>query len=178
MAHNPKFHGLLRDMAEMHDRKNNDYASAGNPYANFEFAGQLAAGFTAPVDIAFATLIGVKLARLIELKGKGKTPRNESIQDSFLDLAVYAALWASYDYEVKEERVVPEMSIGASPARAQEELADYFQRLRAQKADPTGPIPLEVCPACWRNHALSEGCPPLSAWDGQALPPRQPSLSE
>jgi hypothetical protein len=152
MAHNPKFHGLLRDMAEMHDRKNNDYASAGNPYANFEFAGQLAAGFTAPVDIAFATLIGVKLARLIELKGKGKTPRNESIQDSFLDLAVYAALWASYDYEVKEERL-PDVAL---PTERQV-LREYLARVDRQQ----GVVALAA--------ALDAACPGDEADLGESL---------
>lgn len=96
MATNPKFHNLLVSMKAMHDRKNEDYATAGNPYSNFEFSGQLAAMFRNPADISFATLIGVKLARLGELMGKGKTPKNESVQDTLLDLAVYAALWASY----------------------------------------------------------------------------------
>ena len=98
---NPKFDGLLADMKAMHDRKSNDYASDANRYSNFERAGAVAVGFTDPVDIAFAVLIGVKIARLAELKGKGKTPNNESVADTQLDLAVYAALWASYGYPTK-----------------------------------------------------------------------------
>ena len=96
MAKNPKFHNLLTSMAAMHDRKNEDYATAGNPYSNFEISGSIAAMFKEPADISFATLIGVKLARLGELLGKGKAPKNESVQDTLLDMAVYAALWASY----------------------------------------------------------------------------------
>lgn len=94
MAHNPKFHNLLAKMGEIHDRKNHDYAANNNPYSNFEEAAGVAMGFTG-VDAVFAGLIGVKLARLRQLKS-GKEPNNESVQDSFLDLAVYAALWASY----------------------------------------------------------------------------------
>lgn len=41
-------------------------------------------------------LVGVKLARLRELTSAGKTPNNESIADTRTDLAMYAALWASY----------------------------------------------------------------------------------
>lgn len=96
MGCNPKYDALLARMQEMHDRKSQDYASDANRYSNFEFAGMLGAMFSIPADIAFAVLIGVKLARLGELKGKGKTPNNESVEDSFLDLAVYASLWASY----------------------------------------------------------------------------------
>ena len=95
MANNPKFHALLAQMAEMHDRKNADYAHDGNPYSNFE---QAAATAGCSVDTVFAVLIGIKLARLQVLL-LGKTPNNESIQDSRLDLAVYSALWASYHKE-------------------------------------------------------------------------------
>jgi len=97
MGLNPKFDAILARMAEMHDRKSSDYAKAENRYSNFEVAGQLGAMFLRPVDIAFATLIGVKLARLAELQGR--PPRNESVADTQLDLAVYATLWASYDEE-------------------------------------------------------------------------------
>lgn len=79
-------------MAHVHDAKNSDYADDGNPYSNFELAATMAG---CPVDTVFRVLIGVKMARLDELL-KGKTPKHESIEDSLLDLSVYAALWASY----------------------------------------------------------------------------------
>jgi hypothetical protein len=90
---NPKFHAILQKMAATHDKKSADYASDANYYSNFESAA-VAAGTT--VDVIFRTMIGIKLARLAELQGKGKIPKNESIQDSLEDLAVYAALYASY----------------------------------------------------------------------------------
>lgn len=93
---NPKFTSLLKTMSDMHERKNSDYSEEGNPYSNFELSGGLATKFTNPADVSFAVLLGVKMARLQELLGKGKTPKNESVQDTLLDLAVYAALWASY----------------------------------------------------------------------------------
>ncbi len=93
MAANPKFHTLIKQMSEMHDKKNNDYASSANPYSNFE---QAAAFAGCSVDTVFAVLIGIKEARLRELTASGKTPNNESIQDTRLDAAVYTALRASY----------------------------------------------------------------------------------
>lgn len=96
MPRNPKFEALLDEMREVHESKNRDYASDENPYSNFEVAARIAGLFPDPIDQVFATLVGVKLARLAELKGKGKMPNNESIADTQLDLAVYAALWASY----------------------------------------------------------------------------------
>ena len=95
MAVNPAFHSLLGQMAEMHDRKNQDYASGSNPYSNFEEAAS-ATGLT--VDQVFAVLMGIKQARLKQLSEPGRVPNNESVLDSKLDLAVYAALRASYDY--------------------------------------------------------------------------------
>lgn len=92
---NPRFDSLLTLMGEMHDKKNEDYAEAGNPYSNFESAASVAEGFDGE-DAVFATLIGVKLARLRELLSTDKVPNNESVEDTFLDLAVYTALWSSY----------------------------------------------------------------------------------
>ena len=95
MAKNPKFDMLLHEMRELHDKKNHDYARDDNAYSNFEFAAAIADGFTGE-DAVFATMIGIKLARLKELRGKGKDARNESANDSLRDLAMYAALWCSY----------------------------------------------------------------------------------
>lgn len=105
---NPAFTGLLERMAELHDRKNHDYASDADPLSNFKEAAEVARGFTG-VDAVFASLIGVKLARLRELTATAKTPNHESIADTRTDLAMYAALWASYHeprptYDEKRQR--------------------------------------------------------------------------
>lgn len=89
---NPKFDSLLKQMEEMHDRKNEDYAADDNPYSNFEEVAEIA---DISVDKVFMVMIATKIVRLKNLM-KGKTPKNESIWDSKLDLAVYSALMASY----------------------------------------------------------------------------------
>lgn len=96
---NPRFDAQLERMAEIHNRKSYDYAQtdSGEYYSNFEFAAMVAQPFTDPVDRVFATMIGIKLARLAELTANGKAPQNESLRDTFDDLATYAALWASYE---------------------------------------------------------------------------------
>lgn len=104
---NNKFVYMLEKMRGIHDRKSNDYASSEDRYSNFRLSGMIAAKFTDPVDIAFAVMIGTKLARLAELRGKGKTPQNESVQDTHDDLAVYATLWASYYAEPSSESQRP-----------------------------------------------------------------------
>lgn len=97
---NPKFHAVLKQMADLHDKKSADYASDSNYYSNFE---QAAVSANITVDAVFRTMVGIKLARLAELQGSGKVPKNESIMDSLLDLATYATLYASYydkDWEI------------------------------------------------------------------------------
>lgn len=88
---NPAFDAHLEQMRSTHDSKNADYANDGDPLSNFTLAAAVAG---CSRDTVFRVLIGVKLARLDELL-KGKTPKHESIDDSLLDLSVYAALWAS-----------------------------------------------------------------------------------
>lgn len=95
-----EFKKLLTAAAEIHDRKNHDYAQKDNPFSNFERASIIASWFNHPVHKSFAMLIGVKLARAAELLN-GKTPKNESIDDTMLDCFVYNGLFASY---IKERR--------------------------------------------------------------------------
>ena len=134
MARNPKFNSLLDEMRAIHERKNQDYASDQNPYSNFEFAGMIAAMFSDPVDISFAGLIGVKVARLAELRGKGKQPQNESIDDTMLDLAVYAALWASYVRGGKDGVQLPE----SAPVTADSSKREcHTQKASVATATPT-----------------------------------------
>jgi hypothetical protein len=108
---NPHFGALLERMLETHEKKSHDYASDANVYSNFEYAERLSAPFTG-VHKVFATMVGIKLARLGELLS-GKTPKNESIFDSFLDLCTYACIWAAYymssiNYELPFKFLSPE----------------------------------------------------------------------
>jgi len=92
-------HNILDRIRELHDRKSADYADTaeGNFYSNFQYAALVSEGFSNPVDRVFATLIGVKLARLQELTKPGRDkPNNESVMDSRMDLATYAAIWLAY----------------------------------------------------------------------------------
>jgi hypothetical protein len=114
---NPKFDVVLSTLRDLHEAKSHDYAQADNPYSNFEYAATVADRFTDPVDRVFATLIGIKLARLAELTGAGKTPKHESVQDTRRDLANYACIWASR-YEVSEPAFDP-------LSKAREELRRY-----------------------------------------------------
>lgn len=100
----PEFMQLLEKMKDIYEKKNKDYAGNNNPYENFQRSGELASWFNNDIDKAFVNLIGTKLARLATLLNSGSAPNNESIEDSFLDLTTYCALWASYNKSINYNR--------------------------------------------------------------------------
>ncbi len=104
------FEKLLEEARLIHDKKSHDYASDEDRFSNFTRAAEIVSWFKNPIDQVFACMIGIKIARLAELRN-GKNPNNESIRDSHLDLFVYSGLWTSYYdslNEVNELDVVQE----------------------------------------------------------------------
>lgn len=89
----PLFYKLLEKMAETHDRKSHDYASNDNPSGNYHFAGMLSKLFDNPDDAGFIGRIGEKLYRLANLENGGKIAKNESVEDTELDICVITTLW-------------------------------------------------------------------------------------
>lgn len=99
----PYFQDTIDTMAAVHDSKNEDYADDGNPFSNFEGAAKTAG---VSVDVVFQVMIGIKMERLRQLTS-GKEANHESLMDTVLDLANYAAIWYAY-----------KLSRGAEPAFA------------------------------------------------------------
>lgn len=87
------FAQALKLMQQIHDKKSHDYANHRDRFSNFRIAA-MCAGVS--VDTVFAVMDGIKTARLIELVVNGKKPKNESIFDTILDKATYAALRLAY----------------------------------------------------------------------------------
>lgn len=92
---NPLVKKFLARIATIHDKKNNDYA-AGDPYENFMRAAEVTSWFNNKEDKPFVNHIATKMARLATLLNSENEPNNESIDDSFLDLATYCILWGTY----------------------------------------------------------------------------------
>lgn len=92
----PEVKHILEQALAIHEKKNEDYASPGKSYENFERSAVIASWFDNPVDKAFAVLIGTKLSRIATLRNSSKPPNNESLADSFLDLTTYSALFGGY----------------------------------------------------------------------------------
>ena len=92
--------GILARGMELLDAKGHDYAGKDSAFINFTLTGMILDWAVSrglqQEDLAFVSFIATKLARLIELRGSGKTPKNEAIQDTCMDLANYAALWGGW----------------------------------------------------------------------------------
>ena len=80
---------MLDRIKLIHEKKNEDYAAPGKSFENFTRSAEIASWFENNSDKPFAVLIGTKLARLGNLLSGNKLPNNESIDDSFLDLATF-----------------------------------------------------------------------------------------
>ena len=82
-----QFHAILSEMGETFDRKNRDYGQDCDPFANVRQSEQWG---IAPW-IGAMVRAGDKMTRLETFVQKG-TLANEGVEDSLLDLAVYAII--------------------------------------------------------------------------------------
>lgn len=82
------FDEVMEKMRETMISKGDDYANT-DRLSNFKLAGSIC-GLGAEMNCL--SLIATKVARLGVLLNSDKTPCNESVQDSVLDLANYAVL--------------------------------------------------------------------------------------
>jgi hypothetical protein len=83
----PRFYTLLEEIAELHSRKNHDYAKTDEPLSNFTRSRSLGVEPWRGVLVRMSD----KWSRIEQLAG-GKTAKNESLRDSLVDLAVYALI--------------------------------------------------------------------------------------
>jgi hypothetical protein len=93
MSRIPEFLRALEIMKEVHEKKNEDYADPTNPFSNFDFSEYCLRAFNNDRDKTFVWPISTKLARLATLLNSTKPPNNESIEDTFIDIANYVLLW-------------------------------------------------------------------------------------
>lgn len=79
-------------MGDVADAKAHDYADPEDLFSNFTNVGR-ALGLSP--DRVFHLHIAVKYERMRQLMTKGEA-KNESLEDTILDMANYAALWLAY----------------------------------------------------------------------------------
>lgn len=81
------FEAVLAELLEMHQRKNADYGRDEDPYANV----RASEDFGMPAWVGGMVRANDKMRRL-QRAASGHTLRNESIEDSLIDLAVYSVI--------------------------------------------------------------------------------------
>jgi len=88
------FHRACCDkMVEITRVKNNDYSSADDPFANFKVVGAMGLS----VEQGFVTRMSDKLSRIANFtKNNELLVKDESVEDTLLDLANYCLLFAGY----------------------------------------------------------------------------------
>jgi len=86
---NPEFHKVLKRLADIHDKKNTDYASDADPYKNFRKCES--AGIPAYKGVYVRICDKVSRIDNFVLKG-GYAVKDESFEDTCDDLANYAIL--------------------------------------------------------------------------------------
>lgn len=82
-----RFHEILRELGDLHDRKQADYGTSVDPFANVRST----ADWGIPAWVGALVRLNDKVQRLKSMVSKGSL-NNESAEDSMRDIAVYAAI--------------------------------------------------------------------------------------
>ena len=82
-----RFHELLKELGDLHDKKQADYGKAGDPFANVRASGE----WGIKPWVGAMVRLNDKVRRLQTLARKGQL-KNESAMDSMRDIAVYAII--------------------------------------------------------------------------------------
>jgi hypothetical protein len=97
MPGDPRFHAMLDEMGKLHDKKQEDYGTDSDPFANVRASRE----FGVAPWIGALIRLNDKVTRLKQFAMKGKLA-NESARDSMLDIAVYAIItYILYEEEEK-----------------------------------------------------------------------------
>jgi hypothetical protein len=92
------FKQILREMAELHDKKESDYGTEGDPLANIRGSER----FDVPAWISCEVRLNDKQQRIHNFIRKRELA-NESVEDSLLDRAVYSVIALQLYREQKEK---------------------------------------------------------------------------
>lgn len=98
MANNghPMFHAVLKEIADLHDEKNRQYATTDDPLGNFRRTGKIIAKMLKPgLDPTLASCLSFmskQVDGVYEIFGEDKKDTIDSLKDKLLDIAVYAVI--------------------------------------------------------------------------------------
>lgn len=102
----PKFYDILKELADLHSRKNHDYASGGDPLGNFKRRAQLYSMYPGldlsdPTTVVLVDAMKQLDAALWFLSNKHE-PMVEGVRGRLMDISVYSVIAMILD-EVKEK---------------------------------------------------------------------------
>lgn len=98
-----RFHTLLKEIGELHDKKQADYGRDNDPFANVRGTEE----WGQPGWVGAMIRATDKLRRLQKV-ARGGTLENETARDSFMDLAVYAIIGlVLYDELTLNQQLLP-----------------------------------------------------------------------
>jgi len=99
----PRFHGILKEMGSLHDRKQTDYGTDADPFANYRSSEEI--GIPAWKNAFMRSM--EKTNRIKSFIRNGRLA-NEGVEDAFLDLATCAIIaLLEFRETVDKERAVP-----------------------------------------------------------------------
>ena len=106
-----RFHEILRELGELHDKKQKDYGAAGDPFANI----RASSNWGVAPWVGALIRAGDKFKRLQQYAASGSLA-NEGAEDSFRDLAVYAiialVLWEEEAAKKPVHEVIDQLPAG------------------------------------------------------------------
>ena len=100
----PGFYKILKEAAELHSKKNFQYATNNNPLGNFNRCGALASKILKPENKSLAICLAYmskQVDGVFEMVGENKTGTVEEIKDKLMDILVYAAIAMLLDEEFR-----------------------------------------------------------------------------
>lgn len=83
----PRFHALLAEIGKLHDKKQSDYGRADDPFANV----RASSDWGVPAWVG-ALIRGTDKVKRLQKAARFGNLANESVEDSMMDLAVYALI--------------------------------------------------------------------------------------
>jgi len=123
----PDFYVLLEEMAELHSRKNHDYAGTEEPLRNFKRVENIG------VDAFTGVMVRLqdKWSRLEGfMKSKELLVKGESVEDTLMDMSVYGllAILLYREEQAKEEvKLTPYGNPGVGKTSFKQQLEEEFK---------------------------------------------------
>lgn len=94
---------VLLEIHALNRRKRADYAVDGDPFSNFYAVARRVSHLGIGPMGVLEVLLAVKEERLIALAANGRDPANESVDDTYRDLAVYTTLRRALARRLQDE---------------------------------------------------------------------------